>query len=315
MQNADTHSLGQKRYYLAAGLTSLIYICLTFFVPRSPNNAFHFSQLQIALLQITIIIPYAATWWFAAYGLSKLEKYIAFAKEDNATIIMLLRSFRSGLLWIIVGTVLVALIGGIRSYFMTNTAVLPFFTIVTNYLYVFPQLIGFFLMYRGAMQLQASKEMSEHKHNSSLLTTIVVFFIASIYLYLMATNPTRQFSADRTIPATYFLPDILIVLTIALPILASWWFGFSAAFTLSDLIPYLTRAELFKGITRIAYGIWSIIFTSILIQALLSLGGTRLYSLGIGIILLIIYIFVILQGIGYLFIALGSKSLQKAFHD
>lgn len=302
----------QRLYYGLALSASLIYLGLIFFAPRPTNNNFNFSQLQIILLQVTIVIPYVATWWFAAYGLSKLERYIALAKDKNDTVIRLLGSVRSGLFWIIISTMLVAVIGGIRSYFATNTDILPFFTIVTNYLYVFPQLIGFFLIYRGVYQLQTSQEMSEHRHSSHFLTTIVVLFVACIYVYLLATNPTRQFSADPAIPATYYLPDVLILFTIILPILASWWLGFSAAFTMSDLIPYLTRAELFKGLTRIVYGIWSIIFTSILIQALLSLGGTRLYGLGISVILLILYIFVILQGIGYLFIALGSKALQKS---
>lgn len=314
MQSAQPNNsnIKQKRYFTFAGVASLLYLCLTFFAPQMTNNTFNFSPLQILLLKITIAFPYIATWWFAVYGLSKLEQYIAIAKEENATMVLLLSSFRTGLLWIVTSTIIVALIGVIRPYFATNTDISPFFTILTNYLYVFPQLIGFFLIYRGVTQLQASKEMSEHKHTSYLLTTLVVFFIASIYLFLIATNPTRQFSSDPAIPATYYLPDVLILFTIILPILGSWWLGFSAAFTMSDIIPYLTRAELYKGLTRIVYGIWSIIFTSILIQALLSLGGTRLYGLGIGVILLVVYIFVLLQGIGYLFIALGSKTLQKS---
>src|SRR6266403_1167647 len=239
-------STSQRLYYAIAGTASILYLCLTFFAPQA-NNIFGFSPLQIFLLKVTVALPYIAAWWFAVYGLSTLEKYIAAAKEENDVMIRLLGSVRNGLLWIIVSTVLVALIVGIRSYFANNIDIRPFFTIITNYLYVFPQLIGFFLIYRGVYQLQSSKEMSEHKHASHFLTAFVVFFISSIYLYLMATNPTRQFSANPTIPATYYLPDILVIFTIALPILASWWFGFSAAFTMSDLIPYLTRAELFKG--------------------------------------------------------------------
>lgn len=302
----------QKLYYSIAVGASVLYLFLTFSAPPA-SNTFGFSPLQILLLKTTIALPYIATWILGVYGLSTLERYIDQTKEKNDGVIKLLSFLRTGILWILIGTIFVALLGGIRTaYFAENTNIRPLFTIATNYLYVFPQLIGFVLIYKGVARLHAAEEMSQHKHTSYLFTTFVVFLISCIYVFLLATNPTRQFSSDPALPATYYLPDILILLTIVIPILASWWLGFSAAFTMSDLIPHLTRAELFKGITRIVYGIWAIIFTSIIIQALLSLGGTRLYDLGIGIILLIVYIFITLQGIGYLFIALGSNTLRKS---
>jgi len=298
--------------YYGIGVTaSVIYLLLTFLAPAT-SNAFGLSSLQILLLKITVALPYIATWIFGVYGLSTLDKYIELTKDKNDNMTNTLIFLRSGLLWIIMGTILVGVIGSARSYFATNTEIRPLFTIVTNYLYIFPQLIGFFFIFRGVIKLQASKEMSEHKHTSYFFTTLIVVLISCIYVYMVATNPSRQFSPDPNMAATYYLPDILIGFTIVLPILTTWWLGFSAAFTLSDLIPYLTRAELFKGVTRIVYGIWATIFTSILIQALLSLGGTRLSGLSLGIILLIVYVFVLLQGIGFLFIALGSNTLRKS---
>lgn len=294
-------------YYAVVAFVSLLYLLLTFFAPQAANS-FGLSREQIFFLKGTIALPYIATWFFAAYGLSTLELYLAAAKKEDVTMLALLRSFRNGLLWIVTGTIFVALIGGIKSYFAAITALLPVFTIVTNYLYVFPPLIGFLIIYKGVVRL----ESSEHKQNSNLFNTIIVLIISAFYIFLISTNPTRQFSADPAIPATYFLPDSLILLTIIIPITLTWWLGFSAAFTMSDLIPYLARAELFKGITRILYGIWSIIFASIIIQGLLSLGGTRLYEIGLGILLLVIYVFIFLQGLGYFLIALGSNSLRRS---
>lgn len=300
----------QKIFYVCAVFASLIYLFLTFLAPQTAN-AFNLSPGQILFLKITIALPYLATWIFAAYGLSKLTQYIGEAKPEKTAMMDLFRSYRVGLLWIITGTVLVALIGGVRSYIM-NTSILPSLTIVSNYLYVFPSLFGFIAIFRGTLLLQSSPEMSEHKHREYLLITIIISVIASFYIFLIFTNPSRQFSADPTVAATYYLSDLLILLTIVLPIIITWWLGFFVAFTMSDLIPYIIRTEFIQGITRILYGIWSIIFASIIIQALLSLGSTRLYAIGIGFLLLIVYIFVLLQGLGYFLIALGSNELRKS---
>jgi hypothetical protein len=300
--------------YCIAFLASLIYVFISF-VGSETNNDFNFSATQLLLLRITIILPYIATWFFAAYGLSVLNKYIIEAKPEDLTIISLLRSFKNGLLWITLGTIFATLINGMDSYFADSADVLQFITIVTNYLYVFPALIGFILIYRGMRNLRLSPEISGHSHRGYLLTTFIIILISSFYFFLIYTNPTRQFSADPSIQPTYYLPDIFILLTIICPIIITWWLGFYAAFTMSDLLPYFTDTEIYRGITRILYGIWSIIFTSIILQALLSLGEERLFAIGLGLLLLIIYIFFFLQAFGYFLIALGSNNLQKTLKE
>jgi hypothetical protein len=305
-------------WYYLFGLTAVVvYFCLTFFAPQNTAaNALGLTQTQIFFLKFTIVLPYAATWSFAVYGLATLEKYIIAMNKKSDSAIQLLKSFRTGLIWIVLSTILVALIGGLRPYFVENPSSIPIFTIVTNYLYVFPPLVGFIIIFRGVLMLRSSQEMAENKRKTGYpFNTALVLLISAFYIFLIFTNPTRQSSTDPAITATYYLPDIITLLTIVLPILATWWIGFFVAFATSDLIPYLPRSEYFKGITRILYGIWSIIFTSIIIQALLSLGGTRLYAIGLGILLLIIYIFIILQGVGYFFIALGSNTLRRSLKE
>ncbi len=316
MKNISQGGLLRQQWVLygTAFFASLFYALLTYLAPQA-GNSFGLSKLKLLLLQLTIVIPYALTWFFSAYGLSTLGCYIEAAKSENIALVNLLRNFKTGLLWIVSGTILSAIVGGIKMFFMTDNNILPPMTIVINYLYIFPSLIGFIAIYRGVLQLRLSKEVSGNKPVSYIFTTFIVLLISGSYVYLLYTNPTRQFSADPTIPATYFLPDSLILITIVLPIIVSWWLGFYSVFTMSDLVPYLTGVGIFKGLTRILYGTWSIIFASIIIQALLSLGTARLYSVGLTILLLVIYMFIILQGMGYLLIALGSNSLQKSLNE
>jgi len=303
----------QWMYYGMGLLLILIYCYLSFFAPQNLfANTFSLNQLQVFFLKFIIAISFITTWILAVYGLSILHRYITLAKEKENPVIPLLRSLRTGLIWIVLGSIFFGFVGVIKSYFIPNTAVVHLFTIVANYLLVFPFLIGFITMYRGALIFQSTTEMSTHKHSSYLSNSIMVFIISLFYIFLIFTNPSRQFSFDPAVSATYYLPDVLILSTIVLPTIIAWWLGFYASFTISNLIPYLSHTEIFKGITRILYGIWSIIFTSIIIQALTSFGEARLNAIGLGALLLLIYVSVFLQGIGYLFVALGSNVLQKS---
>lgn len=310
----DENTKQQLIFYGTASLVSLCYVLLTFFAPQT-SNAFNLGQGQIFFLKFTIAVPYIARWFFAAYGLLALKRYISMAKDEDVAVTKLLRSFQNSIYWFIIGTILIALIGGVKSYFPENTDILPTYTIVTNYLYVFPSLIGFITIYRGVLHLRSSQEMSESKLASYMFNTLIVLFFSGFYIFLIYTNPSRQFSSDPANPATYYLPDLIILLTIVIPTFISWWFGFTSAFLLSDTVPHLVRAASFKGITKILYGIWSIIFSSIIIQSLLSLGSARLYAVGLGFLLLVIYIFIIFEVLGYYFIAHGSNDLRKSLNE
>lgn len=305
----------QKVYYTAGLLAALLYLYLSFFAPQNPSsNAFDLSPAQRFFLRLTILIPYIATWVFGVFGLAALDRYVALTKGSNDVLGSLLRSLRTGFTWIIAGTISVALVGAIRSYVVPDNDTLPLFTIISNYLHVFPPLIGFLIIYRGAINLRSRPEMSEYKHGGHVPSTAIVLFISAFYIFLISTNPTRQ-ALQGSGAATYYLPDVIIGLTIVLPILVTWWIGFSVAFLMSDLVPYFTRPEIYKGITRILYGIWSIIFSSIIIQALVSLGAERLLELGLGGLLLVIYLFVFVQGLGYFLVAFGSRVLQRSVSE
>src|SRR5882672_9275214 len=134
----------QRWYYIILFLTIIFYILLTFYPHNtSSNKAFGLSKEQIFLLQITIIIPYIASWGVGIYALLTLEKFIESVENKKDTFFLFIRSFQTGFLWIIMGSSLTSLIGAVRSYFMSNPTVIPSLTILTNYLYILFPLIGF----------------------------------------------------------------------------------------------------------------------------------------------------------------------------
>lgn len=306
------HMNKQWLYYGIASLASITYVLLTFFTPASSSSArLGLSQEQIFFLRFTIALPYVVTWFLAMYGLSRLKHYINSTKKKDL-LTTLLRYIWLGFLWIVLGTISAAIIGGVRQYFNTNTDVYPIITIILNYFYVFPSLIGYVVFYLGVKKLRNVEELALYKKPSYFFNTLLVLIISVFYIYLVFTNPAREFSSDPDLRPTYFLPDPVIIATIISPLVITWWFGFYAAFAIGDAVAYFAREEIFRGISRILYGIWTVIFASILLESLLALGTQRLLHIGLGLLLLIIYIFVILQGVGYLFLALGSNTLLKS---
>lgn len=298
-------------YFGPFALVAVAYVLLTYFAPQAArNNSLQLSQMQITILKFTITLPYLITWTLAAYGFFALGQY-TMSKHEKNEFTPVLRALHKGLAWIIFGMLATGLLGAVQPYVTSQPHVVPVLTIITNYLYVFPLLVGFWVMHRGIVSSLSGRNILGKQYGDKFIRTVIVLIIMAFYIFLIFTNPNRQIALDATTPATYYLSDLMIIFTLIIPVFATWWLGFSVAFIMSDLIPLMANAKFFKATTKILYGIWSIIFTSILLQALLSLGSKRLFSIGIGLLLLLVYTFLLLQGLGYGFLALGINKLKK----
>lgn len=306
-----TWSLARINYSLLA-LAIVAYLGLTFFAPLTPTAAnLQLSALQLVFLKLTVAIPYILTWTMAIYGLTILGQYLKTANNTENKLMPLLAALRKGLTWIIIGLIATVLVGALKSYSIFMPSALPAITIVTNYLYIFPLLMGIWELHKGTKKLRLLQQDAKLLLSDRIVRALIIVLLAAFYVFLVFTNPNRQVGPDAQTAASYYLPDPLIVLTIIVPIFSTWWLGFSVAFGLSDNIPRIASAAYFKAMTKILYGIWAIIFTSILLQTLLSLGTTRLLAIGLGMLLLLIYVFLLLQGLSYLFLALGIKKLKN----
>ncbi|HSX02565.1 MAG TPA: hypothetical protein VLI05_04625 [Candidatus Saccharimonadia bacterium] len=299
-----------RRNYSLLGVAIVLYLGFTSFAPTT-SSAIHLEPIQLMLLRLTLTIPYLITWVLGVYGLTLLDDYLRSKATAGREFAPLMAGLRRGLWWVVIGLVVSAIIGSLRPYF-TEPISKPVITIITNYLYVFPLLIGVWEIFRGIEQLKAAyrKIMAQSPLSDAIIKTIIILVIGAFYVFLVFTNPNRQVPQSNLILASYYLPDWLIVLTIIVPVFVTWWLGFSVAFTLNDLLPYLSSTDYFKSLTRVMYGLWAIIFSSILLQSVLSLGAARLVTIGLGALLLVLFAFILLQGFGFLLLALGIKRLR-----
>lgn len=218
--------------------------------------------------------------------------------------------FFKGMIILLIGLMLTSLVPTLKGVLHTQGRSTQALTITTNYAYVIPYLLAFWCFFLGARKLS-----SRIREKNSTLTYIfygaLLTMFAYIWLDLIFTNSSRTVSTNPAIPATYYLRDSLIILTIVLPSFIAWILGFLGVL---ELRRYGTQVKgiLYRSALRsFIKGVGGVIIGSVLLQGLLSLGTARLLQLGLDKLLIIIYMFLIIQGLGFFFIAQGSRRLTK----
>jgi hypothetical protein len=293
-----------------------LYLYVTLSAPQS-SNQFNLSRLQIVLLQLTITVPYLVAWLAAARGALLLRGH---AKKLADGVMRQGFSFvATGLWWLFASlflpTLISALRTALRAYPTLSAELTAPLIIASNYVNIVLPLIGFWFLYHGARRIatpapSASKQTSWDKSNP-IIVGVFLAIVAPLYVYLVFTNPVRTVSTDPAIVATYHLPDILIVLTIVIPALVSWGLGMSASLALSGFIPQGSQLLKRYALQTFTRGVWLIIAASMLLQMLVSVGSQRFAGIGLGSILLILYVFIGLQVLGYILTTIGVQGLSS----
>jgi hypothetical protein len=136
---------------------------------------------------------------------------------------------------------------------------------------------------------------------------LAVFILASgLYTYFVVIQPINH-PLDRRV---YYLPGWLLVLTIAVPYIFFWYMGIRGAYNI-----FLYRRNIKGKIYRsslnfLAAGISVVILASVITRIITSL-SSRISSLKITALLVIIYSLLSVIAIGYILIAIGAKKLRN----
>jgi hypothetical protein len=132
------------------------------------------------------------------------------------------------------------------------------------------------------------------------------FWLDSIF-----TNEIRTVTPDPRIPATYYLKDSLIVLTIVIPSFLAWLMGIRTILNLDNYSRRVEGSIYRRALSALSWGIWAVIAGSVFLQGLQSLGSARLFKLGLAKLIIIIFALLTIQLLGYALVALGAKRLNK----
>jgi hypothetical protein len=296
-------------YYLLAILI-LLYFFVALSIPPDPDalSKYNLSVTSAKIISIMVILPFLAIWIIAFRGFIKVKDYaqLIMSTRDGKA----LNRLGDGLMVIAVSLPITSLAGNIRSYIITQDSSLrPVATIIYNYSSLALVLVGFYLISKGAAELRRTLKPNKSTMRQKLLTISLVAF-SVLYAVVTLTNPAREHPTASSPTAAYYLPDLILLLTIVIPYLFVWYFGFRAAYHIEQY-RYKAKGILYKqALNRLARGIGCIVASTIMLRLLGSM-TTFFSSLTLKGILVVIYLLIAFIAVGYLLVAQGAGKLMK----
>jgi hypothetical protein len=280
----------------------ILYSAGTLLIPPTKGtlHRYHITSQHLRLLDLTIIILYAAIWFCAIYGFYSFRQYYLLIKKtkDGKPLSKVTTGIGFLAFWFPITSVFntyAQLLVEKHASFASSVA------ITENYLSLLMPLLGFIFISIGARQL-----IDIVKQRPSLLgINVLVILLISIgvtYVYLVLNTHNRL--------NTYHLSTLYVLITLVIPYIYMWFIGL---LSLYEVILYRVKIPgiLYRESWRLsALGLGSLIIISIIIQYLTTV-SERLDRLSLSTVLLVIYGLLILLSIAYILIALGVHNLKK----
>jgi hypothetical protein len=300
----------KNKFLIILIVLAIIYVAQNLALPvdNSSLEKYNLSESEARLIRASILMPVLCIWAFAYYGYSRFKHYVDTidgSKESGA-----LHKISDGLLLLALWLPVSGVVGNIESYIRTeNQEMAPAAAIVSNYIALGLVLAAFFFLYQGSKKLTHINKQTKQWYGSKWI--IPLFTMLSItFVYLTFSNPVRQFPSEKVERAAYYLPDPLIALTIVLPFIMIFYFGFQAVNYIHSYRKNVRGILYAKALDHIANGIGVIVLSLIVLRYLGSL-TTNLNDAALKSILGILFALILLIAVGYGFVAFGAKKLKK----
>lgn len=287
----------------------LVYFILSFALPTNHATMvrYHLTPLSLRFLDLTVLIPLVVIYCITFYGYSRLYSYarIINKTKDGKELAKLAQGLGILALGQPAKGIVTAILKSIAQDHHRFTAAA---TIINNYLGLLVPLLGFIFISEGAYGLTILVKKRPTQRATEILAAILIL-VGVGYCYLIFNNGLSILHTGVT-SQIYYLPNVVLLLTLVAPYILMWFMGIFAAYYIY-LYQNKVSGILYKqSMKQIYIGLSAIIIISILLQYLTTLSN-HLLGLKVGSLLLIIYPLLILMSIGYVLVALGAKKLQK----
>ncbi len=285
-----------------------VYCGISLLTPQDPAVAdkYHLSTLTLNLLIVSVSLPYLVCWLFGVFGWLYMRAFTQ--KQPRSNERGGFAKITYGLLALVASLIVPTLTRAVYMYISHNSTSAGW-NIFSNYMGIFFPLLGFSLMFLGSTQIvsQITPRVSRIAKFTTVFFPVALFSV--FYLFMIFTNPARQFPINPSVQPTYFLPDGMIIGTVILPVIVTWFLGLLLVLNLEHYSHYSKTINR-GGLANFYNGVIIIVAITMLTQVLASLGDSRFANLSLGTLLAIIYVFLGLLTFGYGLIAHGAKKLQ-----
>lgn len=293
----------QRWWAVMLGLALVAYVGLAVAAPRAQTSAnpYHFSVVMIVVLSVTIIGLLLAAWIFGFYAWLELDRYAERQADAAAR-----RSFGQialGVGLLAAGLIVSSLLSAAQPFYASDVGLVAATRQVNYYVMVLFPFFGFLLMRIGSRRLAVSVQAAMSTRAKLLTVGPPVVLLAAFYVFLALTNSP----SDTTTP-TVSTGIWLLALNILL-VVGTWVLGLLTALNIERATYRGEGARHAQPLVKLYNGILTTTGGFIILDALMSLGNTRLLALPVQAIVFLIYAFIGVVALGFALVALAGRAL------
>ncbi|MGH7142369.1 MAG: hypothetical protein ACREF5_02800 [Candidatus Saccharimonadales bacterium] len=276
---------------------------MAFTLPPYPSllRALNISTNEYHLAVLTLIVPFAVIWFSAFYSYAQLRRYaksISTVREGSA-----FKKIAYGigvLAWgLAIPTILSIILAAITVHF---PGFLTSQDIISNYVALLVPVIGFTLIGGGAGML--TRIIKNRPSQTATRIMVLIFVIIGVLFAHFAIQNSLQKGNS------YHLTLWLLILTIVVPYLYAWFVGLLGTYELWIYSQKIQGIIYKRALVQFASGITITILGSVCLQYLAgAFFATSKDSFTA--VLIVFYLLLVVQAVGYSLIALGARHLQK----
>jgi hypothetical protein len=295
---------GRQRWNLGfITAACVVYLVLTMTAPRSTEaNPYHFSVALILVLSLTIIGLLLLTWVLGFYAWLQLDRYTN--KLPAGPSRQAFGQMARGMWLLAAGLVVSSLLSATKAFYANDALISTVMTQLNYYIIVGFPFLGFMWLRTGSRHLAVAAQAAMTIQAKLLTVGPPVALLASFYVFLAVTNSTPGAQMLASGPIGFLVLPASIILVVA-----SWVLGLLAALNVERATYRGEGARNSQPLVKLYNGILTTTGGFIILDALLSLGTTRLQALPVSVILLLIYAFIGVVGLGFFLVGRSVREL------
>lgn len=310
--------MAQKKRSSSAGIARTNYgifavavavYCLGIFLAPVRENSYDLSVVESRLLSLTLVIPIVVIWALAVFGAVRFKQYADKIKHDTDG--RALNVIANGLLLLAFGSIAGSLFGLLRNYTEYTSTDYQILAILSSYWSVLLLVTVFATMYVGSKRLLEMQQVTTRDimTRRSLYTMLFITTLTVIYTALLFTNGYRNSTPDPTKYSSFYMNDVQLLLTIAIPTAIAWFVGAQAIVNL-QLYSQIVKGSIYRRtFGLLSKGLSAVLLFYVLISVLTALSGL-FAGISLAYLLVLVYVILLAYGVGFAVIARAAKKLS-----
>ena len=289
-------------------MLAVFYVALIMLLPANSvtMHEYNLSALEYKIVLLALAIPSLLVWLAAFIGYAKLRLYArSLSKTPEGIYFDELAGGCTWLAWSLpISTIVPTILNAVANQYpgLHETAI-----IISNYTGLILPLIGFSVIASASRGLLGNVNAKLSLANARV---IIIAFLLFGVLYCFLTFSRFDLTSLGSNDNPYFLPAWLMVITIIVPYLYAWFMGILAAYELTLFRKHVSGVLYRNALGLLVGGLLAVILSSVALQYVNSV-DPRVGHLVLSYKIVLVLLFRIIGGGGFILLAVGASRLQK----